>query len=214
MKWRITITRVGLVLVCGVALLSGGRSLAQREETGFLRVTEPQIDLNQTGQIVEETADSLSSATMRKESVTQASSSATFGSLALTVQVDQTYCGTGGVQCTGTGHTAAAAGPTNHNPVRLGIQVLRGGSPVGGLPSGDFTVSNPFVPAGGPGVTRVECPTCFQTAPGGLYTIFVHPAPASVNWKSGSYFVQVQVRVPFGFFSVTQHALAQIDIPF
>jgi hypothetical protein len=87
----------------------------------------------------------------------------------LTVKVDQSYCATGGVQCTTTGHSAAAAGASNHNPVRFGIQILDAdGHPVDGLASTALTVFNPFVPAGGPAVTRLDCSDCFQAAGQGL----------------------------------------------
>src|SRR5688572_15229497 len=40
----------------------------------------------------------------------------------ITVHVDQTYCATVGVQCP----AFAVAGPTNRNPIRLGIQLAPG----------------------------------------------------------------------------------------
>ena len=47
------------------------------------------------------------------------------GPLELTMLIDQSYCQTGGVQCTETGHTPVkAALKNNHNPVRVMIQVL------------------------------------------------------------------------------------------
>jgi hypothetical protein len=175
-------------LLAAVALL-GGSALAGQTSS----------DLSDTGQVG-------ASAAARSSAALDAAS---FGNLGLTVLVDESYCATGGVQCSGSGHTGAAAGPTNHNPVRLGIQVLRGGTPLNGLSSGRFTTSNTFVPAGGPSVARVVCASCFQAGANGVYTIFVHPAPA-VNWKSGSYFVQVRVNL-----GTTQlRALVEIEIPF
>lgn len=183
---------IGLALgaILAVAVLWGGSALAG----------QARVDSARTGLVGGSTGAASSQAVL---------GGTTFGNLSLTVVVDESYCATGGVQCGGGGHTVAAAGPTNHNPVRLGIQVLRGGTPVLGASSGRFTTANPFVPAGGPGVTRVVCGTCFQMGGNGLYTIFVHPAPAG-NWKSGSYFVQVRVNL-----GATQlRALAEIEIPF
>ena len=137
------------------------------------------------------------------------------GPFDLTVKVDNTYCATGGIQCTTTGHTAQEAGPTNHNPVRLGLQILDPlGNPIDGLPSDAISVFNPFVPAGGPSVTRLDCPSCFGAAGQGLYTIFVHPAPVNFNWKSGSYFVQTQVTVKTIEGPRVVRALSEIEIPF
>ena len=65
---------------------------------------------------------------------TATSGSAVSAYALLSVQVDDTYCATGGVQCTGTGHTAEAAGPGNHNPVRLVVQVAAP-SPIDALPA-------------------------------------------------------------------------------
>ncbi len=74
------------------------------------------------------------------------------GPLELTMLIDQSYCQTGGVQCTGTGHTARPALKTNHNPVRVMIQVLdEKRNPVTGLASAAFSISTPFFPANGPG---------------------------------------------------------------
>ncbi len=118
------------------------------------------------------------------------------GPLQLKVLVDQTICGTGAVQCTGSEHTTKTAAKTNHNPVRVIIQVLdENKQPVTGLTAASFSVSTPFVPAGGPGLTRLDCgPDCFGAPiPDGVYAIFVHPAPAGVKWKSGSYCLEVTV---------------------
>ena len=130
---------------------------------------------------------------------------ATFGA-ALTVQVDHSYCRTGGVQCFLPGQ---APGDLNRNPVRLGLQVLNGGVPVLGLTDADIDVLNPFVPAGGSAISQIACASCFQPAGNGLYTIFVAPALGQ-TWKPGSYFVQVRVNVG----GVIQRAYAQIEIEF
>ena len=133
------------------------------------------------------------------------------GPLELTMLVDQSYCQTGGVQCTGTGHTARPALKTNHNPVRVMIQVLdEKRNPVTGLASDAFSIAVPFIPAGGPGLTRVVCATCFQdSGPDGVYAIFVHPS-VSGNWKSGAYCLQVEVVVG----TAVSNAVGLISIPF
>ena len=118
------------------------------------------------------------------------------GPLELTMLIDQSYCQTGGVQCTETGHTPVkAALKNNHNPVRVMIQVLdEHRSPVTGLTSAAFSIATPFVPAGGPGLARAVCADCFQEAsPDGVYAIFVHPVVGAGNWKSGAYCLQVEV---------------------
>lgn len=145
--------------------------------------------------------------------VAGASSPSSFGPVSLTVHVDETYCATGGVQCGADGHSFAAAGPDNHNPIRLGIQVLAGRKPVNGLAAGDFTFSNPFVPAGGGAISVYDCGSCFQTGGSGMYTLFVHRGPSG-NWKSGSYFAQLKVKVPTASGSTTNRALVEIEIPF
>ena len=134
------------------------------------------------------------------------------GPLELKVLVDQTICGTGAVQCTGSGHTTKTAAKTNHNPVRVMIQVLdENGIPVTGLTSASISVSTPFVPAGGPGLARLDCgPDCFQAPLDGIYGIFVHPAPAGVKWKSGSYCLEVTVVVG----TISASDIVLISIPF
>jgi hypothetical protein len=127
----------------------------------------------------------------------------------LSVRVDNTYCATFGVQCSGPGLSFAAAANTNRNPVRLGVQVLNDGAPVTTLTDADINIINPFVPAGGTSVTQLSCATCFQNSGAGIYTIFVQPANSAL-WKSGSYFAQVQVKVG----SDIHRALVQIEIPF
>jgi hypothetical protein len=133
------------------------------------------------------------------------------GPLELTMLIDQSYCQTGGVQCTGTGHTARPALKTNHNPVRVMIQVLdEKRNPVTGLASAAFSIATPFSPAGGPALVRVDCSTCFQSSdPDGVYAIFVHPAVAG-NWKSGAYCLQVEVTAG----TAGSNAVGLISIPF
>ena len=134
------------------------------------------------------------------------------GPLELTMLIDQSYCKTGGVQCTGTGHTAQAALKTNHNPVRVMIQVLdEKRNPVTGLASAAFSIAVPYVPAGGPTLTRVACAECFQgsAGPDGVYAIFVHPAVTG-NWKAGAYCLQVEVVVG----TAVSNAVGLISIPF
>jgi hypothetical protein len=133
------------------------------------------------------------------------------GPLELTMLIDQSYCKTGGVQCTGTGHTAQAALKINHNPVRVMIQVLdEKRNPVTGLASAAFSIATPYSPAGGPALVRVDCATCFQNSgPDGVYAIFVHPA-VSGNWKAGSYCLQVEVTAD----TAGSNAVGLISIPF
>ena len=134
------------------------------------------------------------------------------GPLELTMLIDQSYCKTGGVQCTGTGHTAQAALKTNHNPVRVMIQVLdEKRNPVTGLASAAFSIAVPYVPSGGPGLTRLDCAECFQgsAGPDGVYAIFVHPAITG-NWKAGAYCLQVEVVVG----TAVSNAVGLISIPF
>ena len=136
------------------------------------------------------------------------------GPLELTMLIDQTYCKTGGVQCTGTGHTAQSALKTNHNPVRVMIQVLdEKRNPVTGLASAAFSLSTPYLPAGGPGLTRLDCADCFQSTSDGVYAIFVHPAVAG-NWKSGSYCIQVEVQAEVVAGTAVSNAVGLISIPF
>jgi hypothetical protein len=136
--------------------------------------------------------------------------SATFGSLSLTVQVDPKYCATGGVQCIGAGMAPGTSpADTNRTPVRLGLQVLRGGQPVNNLTDADVSVINSFVPAGGAAVSQLACANCFQNAGNGMYAIFVNPG-VNLTWKPGSYFVQVVVQNG----QRTERALAQIEVPF
>ena len=130
------------------------------------------------------------------------------------VYVDTTYCATGGVQCTTTGHTAAPAASGNHNPVRIVVQVsVNNGSgflvPVLGLGTSSFGVSTQFVPAGGANVEELVCASCFQEAGRGTYALFVHPIPG-VTWKSGSYFVLIVFPIGGTTFFPT---IARIDIP-
>lgn len=133
------------------------------------------------------------------------------------VIVDETECATGAVQCTGTGHTAAAAGSANHNPVAVGIQVIdKHGNPIDGLGTTNFSANSQFIPAGGPGVSRLDCPQCFAagSAPSGLYLVWVHPSPSGVNWKSGTYYLEIMVAVSTPAGILRQPALAKIEIPF
>jgi hypothetical protein len=127
----------------------------------------------------------------------------------LSVKVDNTYCATFGVQCSGPGLSFAAAANNNRNPVRLGVQVLNNGAAVTNLTDADINIINPFVPAGGTSVTQLSCPACFQNSGAGIYTIFVQPAN-SAFWKSGSYFAQVQVKIG----SAIHRAMVEIEIPF
>ena len=126
--------------------------------------------------------------------------------LEVSAEVDEGACAAGSVQCGdgGTGHTFAPAGPANHNPVAVAVLVTRGGAPRAGLASAAFDVSNSFVPAGGPGLTRCPAggsgcaPPSFQDGGDGTYLLWIHPAPVAGNWKAGSYFVRITVTDPAG----------------
>jgi hypothetical protein len=182
------IKRGSVGLICLAVILWAGYSFAQSEL----------IDVDEVGQITEAVSTSGLPLVLS-------------GPLELKVLVDQTICGTGAVQCTGSGHTTRTAAKNNHNPVRVIIQVLdENRIPVTGLTAASFGVSTPFVPAGGPGLTRLDCGLdCFQASPDGVYGIFVHPAPASTNWKSGSYCLQVQATVG----SLSVFGIVLISIP-
>src|SRR5438034_10169 len=66
-----------------------------------------------------------------------------FGNLRFTVHVDESYCGTGGIQCAAAqGHSHEAAAATNHNPVRFVVQVMNGNVPVNNLPASRFDVED------------------------------------------------------------------------
>jgi hypothetical protein len=172
---------------------------------------EPKADRTGTGQISHPDIRILALETSADVdmAISANAASATFGSLTLTVQVDTKYCATGGVQCTGPGLTTVAPADNNRNPVRLGLQVLQGTTPVSNLTDAEVTVLNSFVPAGGAAVSQLSCGACFQNAGNGMYAIFVNPGVGQ-TWKPGSYFVQIQVKVGVE----THRALAQIEIPF
>ncbi len=213
MKLRANIRKTAInlslsVLFGAAALMFGFTANAQ----------QPKTDANSTGQVTQPSAIEVSTkADLAREAETKATTPSIdpfplilpLNSVKLSVKVDRTYCATGGVQCSGPGLSFAAAADTNRNPIRLGIQVLNNGAPVAGLTDADITVINPFVPAGGTAITQFSCASCFQNGGNGLYAIFVNPAGVA-NWKSGSYFAQVQVKVGLS----TYRELVQISIPF
>ena len=203
MKLKANLLKLGLL---AITLAVTGTALAQETKT----------DAGSTGKVAAAKASDESARVElfdfndnAEAALSSAPGAATFGSLTLTVQVDHTYCGTGGVQCTGPGLSTVAAANNNRNPVRLGIQVLNGTTPVNTLTDADINIVNSFVPAGGTALVQLACATCFQNAGNGTYAIFIHPANNAL-WKSGSYFVQVQVKIG----ARTHRALAQIEIPF
>ncbi len=180
--------KFGAALTCGLILVSAGTSFAAKAPGG---------DSQNTGQ----------AATEATTQGANAESGTTFGNLTITANTDEKYCLSGGVQCTTTGHTAAAVANTNHNPARIVFQVLSGTTPVTGLTSAAFTIFNPFVPAGGSSAVLLACASCFQSVGSGMYAIFVHPS--SSNWKSGTYHIQLRVQVG----ATGNKALARIDVP-
>ncbi len=186
------------------ALLMTGAALAQevkRDQTKTGQAAEAADDTKLWPKLELETTQNFTNLAL----LSAAPGAATFGA-SLTVQVDHSYCRTGGVQCFLPGQ---APGDLNRNPVRLGIQVLNGGVPVLGLTDADIDVLNPFVPAGGSAISQIACASCFQPAGNGIYTIFVAPTVGQ-TWKPGSYFVQVRVNVG----GVIRRALAQIEVEF
>lgn len=109
----------------------------------------------------------------------------------LEARVDTAYCASGGVQCSAVpGHTFAAASSTNHNPVRVLVQVSYDGQGVTGLTPANFTFTDGFTPAGG--ISPELCamaicgPFSFQENAAGLYAFFLDPGVAG-NWKAGTY---------------------------
>jgi hypothetical protein len=182
------------VIFGAMALVFGATAYAQ----------QPKTDANSTGQVTQPSANDVST------SADPLPLTLPFNSVNLSVKVDRGYCATGGVQCSGPGLSFAAAADTNRNPIRLGLQVVNSnGSPVANLTDAEIAVVNPFVPAGGTAITQFSCASCFQNAGNGQYAIFVSPAN-SANWKSGSYFAQVQVKIG----SNTYRELVQVSIPF
>ncbi len=167
------------------ALLASGSLLAESS-------SQSNIDENNNGFLAQE------------QDITSSSS---FGPLRVTVQLDQTYCASGGVQCGQTGSSYAVAANGNNALVRLSVQVGGIGSGCGGLTQSDFTISTPGVPAGGTSLVIASCPSCFNAGSNGMYTLFVKPF-GGYNWKSGSYFVQLRVN----YDSTTYHVLNQIAI--
>ncbi|MFN0086857.1 MAG: hypothetical protein ACKVX9_15810 [Blastocatellia bacterium] len=195
---------------CLCMMMMSGAVLAQ----GSPETAETRPDENGAGQVAQSGQPTIriigvGSDADVETAISANAASATFGSLTLTVQVDHKYCATGGVQCTGPGLSTTAPANNNRNPVRIGIQVLQGAATVNNLTDADINVVNSFVPAGGTAVNQLGCPTCFQNAGNGTYAIFLNPVNNAL-WKSGSYFVQVQVRIG----NRIHRALAQIEIPF
>lgn len=126
-------------------------------------------------------------------------SSAQAAALSIEARVDTEVCASGAVQCTvpGTGHTAEAATSANHNPIRMFVEVVKkSGVPLAGLVITDFTFVNTLVPAGGGAAGICSEANCtvsrFQTAPNGLYSIFLDRIPAG-NWKTGTYAATITV---------------------
>jgi hypothetical protein len=127
----------------------------------------------------------------------------------ITVQADQTYCATAGVQCTQLGGTVDPVADGNGNPARLVFQVLRpNGQPAVGLQDLDFEIGVTMPPAGGASLVIESCASCFNNAGNGTYTLCVRP-PNEIPWKSGMYASQLQITL--GQF--TARALFRVDVP-
>ncbi len=120
--------------------------------------------------------------------------------LTLQASIDTAICASIPVQCAN--HSYDAADSSNHNPIRLVVQVIgTDGTPVNGLTVDNFSFSNPFVPAGG-GTTVIcseaSCGTDrFQDGPNGLYSIMLDRGPAG-NWDAGAYAGTVIVSTDSG----------------
>lgn len=118
--------------------------------------------------------------------------------LAVNVEVDTTVCATVAVQCSGPGHTFAAADSSNHNPIALRLSVVnKNGLPVNGLAAANFTFNNGIVPAGGGAAVECSVADCgastFAFAGNGIYQIYLDKGPAG-NWKAGGYAGSIQVN--------------------
>lgn len=197
------IVKAGFVGMLSVVALAG-TTLAQGERRDVNRAGQVDDGMRDSKLMVNNEAN-LNGVQNAEQLVTAAPGAATFGA-ALTVQVDHSYCRTGGVQCFLPGQ---APSDVNRNPIRLGLQVLNGLTPVNGLTDADVEVSNSFVPAGGSAVSQIGGANTFQNAGNGMYSIFVAPGVGQ-TWKPGSYFVQVRVNVN----GTIHRALAQIEISF
>jgi hypothetical protein len=196
------IVKAGLLSLLSALTLTA-TALAQEEKRDY-RGTG-QVEASADTKIVVKSLSNLEAIAAPQALLSTAPGAATFGA-ALTVQVDHSYCRTGGIQCFLPGQ---APSDVNRNPVRLGLQVLNGGAQFSTLTDADVDVLNSFVPAGGAAVSQITGVSTFQNAGNGMYAIFVAPG-AGQTWKPGSYFVQVRVNVN----GVIQRALAQIEITF
>jgi hypothetical protein len=129
----------------------------------------------------------------------------------VTVVTNETVCTGNVAQCNGSGHTTAAAGSTNHNPVAIILLVTRNGEPILNLPASAFTFEGKFQPASAPGYgpcndvvggssppgDQVGCgpftDSLFQDAGDGVYAFYVHPTAPAFNWFVGKYTFMVKV---------------------
>lgn len=120
------------------------------------------------------------------------------------VSVDTAACATAAAPCEGLPPVPAAA--TNANPVRV---VVQGATPrpLDGLTRDDFAVASQFSPPDAAPLRLLDCDSCFETAPGGTYSMWV--APLSDNWRAGTYFLRIGLAGDPGVLP----ALARIDIP-
>lgn len=115
--------------------------------------------------------------------------------LNLSTAVDTEICASGAVQC---GGNFNPANDSNHNPIRLFVQVSSlNGTPGTGLALGDFTFTSNLTPAGGGSTGICSLANCgasrFGGGTNGLYSIFLDRIPAG-NWKAGTYAGTIKVR--------------------
>jgi len=134
--------------------------------------------------------------------------------LNLSTAVDTEICASGAAQC---GGNFNPANDSNHNPIRLFVQVTSlNGTPGTGLALGDFSFTNNLVPAGGG--STVICPAArcganrFGGGTNGLYSIFLDRSPAG-NWKAGTYAGTIKVRKVVDDVTYNGTALVTFTIP-
>ena len=127
----------------------------------------------------------------------------------ITAYVDPEICATFAPQCVNLFKEPALEG--NRNPIRIVLQVANpNGFPAENIPPGWFRVYTRFVPGLGPQVVQKDCPTCFEEAGGGTYSLYVEPEGDEV-WVAGSYFLQVGLLLDG---SLIQPAVVTFRVPF
>ncbi len=144
------------------------------------------------------------------QGLVKATSSVSTGPFEVSLSIDTEPCKTWPTQCSNTGHTAYGASQSNHNPIRINVQVLsKTGTPVNNLSFGNFNISCPLMPPSAPPIRKLECSDCFLAGGDGVYAFFVHPDPSSGIrfWQPGTYSMQVQV-------STSKSKIVRVFAPF